>query len=158
MVLYCVADKRRIVKEAAAHGATKKGIARRYQICSSQIRRWTKEIQNCTLEMLEERGKKKTLHLGPDRIHGALYEEVHNWFTALRQEGLAVKLRTLTDKYRALRTEILQPGEVLEPYKTMTDRVWRYLKSEHLVTRRGTHVAQNHKLHVLYMIYHSYPS
>ena len=69
MVLYCVADKRRIVKEAAAHGATKKGIARRYQICSSQIRRWTKEIQNCTLEMLEERGKKKTLHLGPDRIH-----------------------------------------------------------------------------------------
>jgi transposase-like protein len=140
MVVYCIADKRRIITEAAAHGASKRGIARRYQISPNQIRRWTKEFQNCTLEMLEERGRKKTLHSGPERIHGALYEEVHNYFLALRQEGVAVKLRMLTDKYRALRTEALKSGEVLESYKTMTDRVWRYLNSEHLVVRKGTHL------------------
>ena len=143
MVRVTIKQKRCIVTAAYAHGATKKSVARSYNVLPNQIRRWAKEFALRPLEVLEARARKSTLHQGPRRIHGELYDEVHNWFSELRSLGIPVKLRMLVDKYRQLRLESLQPGEVLESPEVATARVWRYMKSEHLFVRRGTHVSQN---------------
>ncbi len=143
MPQFKIKEKRRIIAEAHAHGASKKAVARRYNISPNQIRRWTTNFNDCPLEMLEKRANKITLHLGKGRIHGEIYDEVHNWFVELRQLGLAVKLRMLTDKYRALVVEVLPEGTEVDSHIIMTHRVWRYLQSEHLVVRRGTHISQN---------------
>ena len=65
MVVHTIKEKRRIIAEASAHGASKKGTGRLHNVQAGQIRRWIKAFNNCTLEMLNERSNKRTLHQAP---------------------------------------------------------------------------------------------
>jgi len=129
---YKIKEKRLIIAEAHQPGAYKKAVARRWGVQAGHIRRWT---------AMQDRRNMKTLHQGPERIHGELFEEVYNWFAWLRSEGVAVKLRMCVDKYTSLLRQ--QEGAVIPERHALTMRVWRYLQSEHLCERRGTHIAQN---------------
>lgn len=137
-------DKLKIIQEAYEVEFNIKATAQKYGIRSEQIRRWKKKYEQTFESNLLTDSKKqsamslKVLHLRQQRKDDEHYDELRLYYDNLRNRDRAVSVGMLVHEWRRLNPAL---NEV--PMITLRNRLYRWMKSEHIVQRRVTRVAQN---------------
>lgn len=134
-------EKRKIVEEAFASERNVKPTARKYGIQPSNIRRWKKTLDTMSKEQIPEAKKRhvlslSTLHEGRPRVQASKYDQLRLFYENLRNSGRVVTTSMLCFELRRLDPFI----DVALP--VLRQRIRRWLRSEGIVQRRATHVAQ----------------
>jgi transposase-like protein len=144
-------EKQSIVDEAYSGGNTLKGTARRHKICASQIRRWKKRSQELfgndendddEQPAIQDSKRRHLLSLkmvgaGGNRENEEAYADLRIFYDNLLNQDRIVSAGMLCYQFKRN-----NPTIEIE-FGALRQRVYRWLRSEHIVQRRVTHVSQN---------------
>jgi hypothetical protein len=135
-------EKKAIVDEAVA-AQNIRATAVLHKVDPAQIRRWKRDLPPIFDDPYDRSHKKvrltnlKMIHTGTRRVDGNKFDAIREFIERIRETD-----RVVTCGMMCIEFKRLYPEEEVE-VRVLKKRIYRWLKIDHLVKRRVTHVAQN---------------